>query len=337
MVQFDPKEDNKFCWRFWGCALNSGSMCCWITSIVLGVGALLLIVLLALSVKDIDENEVGIPYDQVARKLGDVKEAGKHVFTPAVKLFTFDRKFITNDLQVNCISKDGLIVTVDVTQQYQLIKEQLKTVLFEFGEQEVLDDYIDTIAQDTIRDVCATFNGEEFFSKRGDVEQRMINNLTKVVAEADAHAEPGFVQLKNIALPQALLTAIQNKQLALEDVDVANNERAQKLIQKETEKQEASLDAQIKLVAANATANGIRIAATEKANARLIQWSERQKAFIIDLDALEIDPEVYVDDYLFPRLRAQTLTPTQQSCLQTCPPATACWYCFTTAIPAVSV
>jgi hypothetical protein len=165
----------------------------------------------------------------------------------------------------------------------------------------------------------------------------MINNLTKVVAEADAHAEPGFVQLKNIALPQALLTAIQNKQLALEDVDVANNERAQKLIQKETEKQEASLDAQIKLVAANATANGIRIAATEKANARLIQWSERQKAFIIDLDALEIDPEVYVDDYLFPRLRAQTLTPTQQSCLQTCPPATACWYCFTTAIPAVSV
>jgi len=280
---------------------------------------------------------VAIPYDKVSRKVGKILNAGKHLLYPSVRMFKFDRKFITNDLEISCISADGLIVNVDVTQQYQLVKDDLKTILFDFGGQDALDDYVDVIAQDTIRDVCATFNGEEFFSKRGDVEQMMINNLTTVISAAEAHVVPGFVQLKNIALPTALLTAIQNKQLALEDVDIANSERAQQLIQKETQKQEAALDAQILLVNANATGNAIKVTAQEKANARLIQWAERAKAFIIDVEALNIDPVSYVDNYLFPRLRAHTLTPTQQSCLQTCPPATACWYCFTTAIPAVSV
>jgi regulator of protease activity HflC (stomatin/prohibitin superfamily) len=337
MVKFDPKEDNKCCWRFWGCALNNRGLCCWTTSIILGVGVILLIALLALSVKDVDENEIAIPYDQVSRSIGEPIEAGKHVLTPAVELFTFDRKFITNDIKLPCISKDGLIINLDVTQQYQFNKDEVVDVLFEFGEQSAVDDYIDVIAQDTIRDVCALFDGEEFFTRRGDVELRLISNMTTILSAADAHVTPGFVQLKNIALPNALLSAIQAKQLALEDVDVANSERAQQLIQRQTALQQAELDAQILLVQAGAAASTIKVAADEAANARLITWAERSKAFIIDLEALGIDPATYVDDYLFVRLRSQTLTPVQQACLQSCPAGTACWYCFTTASPSVTV
>jgi len=336
MVQFNPNEDNKFLWKCWGCSWNNMIIYRVITAIVGIVGVILLIVLLALSIRDVDENELVIPYYKVSRRVGTIEGAGKHTFTPDIKLFTYDRKFITNDIEVECISKDGLIITLIVTQQYQLKKEELKSVLFEFGEQEALDVYIDTIAQDTVRDVCALFNGDEFFSGRGNVELTLINNITSAMNSAQARVIPGFVQLKNIVLPTAILTAIQNKQLALEDVDVANSERAQVLIEAETRRQEAKLDADILLVGAKAAADGIKLAASERANARLLQWAERAKAFIINIEALNIDAESYVDDYLFPRLISHTLTPAQQACLQSCPTA-PCWYCFGTANPAVVV
>lgn len=340
MVKFNPDEDNKCCWRFWGCSLNNGLLYCWTVPILVSSAVILFIVLLAVSIKDVDENEMAIPYGKISRHVGSVVDAGKRAYPPDTHLFIYDRKFITNELEIPCISKDGLVITLRVVQQYRLLKEELKSVLFDFGEQRKLDDYIDTIAQDTIRDACAAFNGEEFFSRRGDVENFIITNMTVVTREADAHVEPGFIQLKNIALPRTFLNAIQSKQLALEDVDVANNERAQTLIQAETRRQQADLDAQIVIVNANAAGDVIKLAAQERANARLIQWAERAKAFIIDLEALNIDPITYVDNYLFVRLRSQTLTPVQQSCLRICeanPPASSCWFCFTTATPSVSV
>jgi len=300
-------------------------------------GLILFIALLALSIKDVDENEMAIPYGKISHNIANVVEAGKRAYPPDTELFTYDRKFITNDLSISCISKDGLLVNLDITQQFRLLKDELKTVFFDFGKQEILDNYIDVIAQDATRDVCANFQAEEFFSRRGTVEQELIQNITAGTILANAHVEPGFVQLRNIGLPSALLSAIQSKQLALEDVDVAKNERAQTLIQADTRRQQAELDAQIVIVNANAEANAIKVAAQEKANARLIQWAERSKAFIIDLEALDIDAETYVDDYLFVRLQAETLTPIQQACLRNCPAGSACWFCFTTASPSVSV
>lgn len=337
MVRFNPEEDNRCLWRCWGCAWNNNEIYCWVSSIFGFVAALLFIVLLAVSIKDVDENEMAIPYGKVSRSVGNVVDAGKRAYPPDTELFTYDRKFITNDIRLTCISKDGLVITLDVVQQYRLLKSELKDIFFNFGKQEALDAYIDTIAQDTVRDVCANFLGEEFFSRRGTVESHIINNMTTTTTETNAHVEPGFIQLKNIGLPSALLSAIQAKQLALEDVDVARNERAQTIIQAQTRQQQARLDADIVLANANAAGNGIRIAASERANARLIQWAERAKAFIIDLEALGVDANTYVDNYLFVRLQAQTLTPVQQSCLKNCPTGSACWYCFTTASPSVAV
>lgn len=67
----------------------------------------------------------------------EVIEAGKYVS----HLFKYDRKFITNDLSFDCYSKDGLLIDLKVTQPYRIQKEDLENVLFEFGEEEELDDY----------------------------------------------------------------------------------------------------------------------------------------------------------------------------------------------------
>jgi hypothetical protein len=280
---------------------------------------------------------VAFPYDKVSRNIGQLTEPGKYLFTPAVELFTFTRKFIPNKIELQCLSADGLYINLDVTQQYQLNKNELKEVLFTFGDQITLGDYIDVIAQDTIRDVCALFNAEEFFTKRGEVEQGIISNLTFTVDNANAYVTSGFVQLTNIALPNELLNSIQDKQLALEDVDVAENERNQVLIEIDTELREAEFDAEIKRVDAEAGANAIIVSANQFAESRSVEWTERANAFSIDINALNINGANYVNEYLYPRLIAKELTREQQACLQTCPTNVSCWYCFSCATPSILV
>lgn len=337
MTKFNPREDTHWIWRWCGCAVPWKCMACSFGIFALLAGGLLLIILLALSIHDVDENEIALEYNIWTKKVSDPIGAGKHTLSVNPTLFRYDRRFITNDLQLRCITKDGLLVDLKVNQQYRINPDQLKTILFEFGKQSTLDQYIDTISQDSIRDVCAQFTGEEFFSRRGEVELTMISNMTQAVIDARSHVLPGAIQLVNIVLPKEFLESIRDKQLASEAVDVAENERVQRLIEIQTKQKEAELDAKILIVNAEAKGNATKVTAQERANARLLQWLERTKAFLIDLEALGVDPETYVDKYLFPRLRAQTLTPQQQACLQTCPPNTACWFCFRDVNPAVIV
>lgn len=330
-------ERNKFCYRYLGFNLENRCISCWSGWIFGLSGVILMIVLLAISIKDVQENEMAIPYHQLSCDVGNIVEAGKRAYPPDTELYTYDRKFVDNNLDLQCVSADGLLIHLIVVQQYRILKTELYEIFFNFGGQNSLDSYVDTISQGIVRNVCAAYKGEEFFSMRGGIELDMINNITKGLQESRSHVQPGFVQLKNIGLPNDLLNAIQSKQVALEDVDVANNERAQKIIQARTREQSAKLDAQIVLDKARADAASINIQAQQKSNARLIEWAERAKAFIIDLEALNIPADEYVDKFLFVRLLSRTLSPIQQACLQSCPPNTACWYCFNNASPAVTI
>lgn len=335
MSQFCQGTDSIFCWRCWGTVVNRRAIGCTICTAVGICGVIITIALLALSINDVDENQMAIPYDKVSRSVGNVIEAGKHVLTPATKLFKYDRKFVGNDLDFDCYSKDSLLINLKISQQYRLRKDSLENLLFDFGGQNYVDDYIDTIVTDSVRDSCALFFGEEYFSRRNDVEAAMILNITNAIQNATDYIEPGFVQLRNIGLPTRFLRAIEDKQLALEDVGIAQNERQQALIQKETQRQQARVDADILLVSVNATAEGIIVTANQYSNARRAQWSERAHGFEINIEALDLDAETYVDEFLYPLLVASILTSEQQVCLANCRDENNCWYCFTQALPAV--
>jgi regulator of protease activity HflC (stomatin/prohibitin superfamily) len=336
-MAFKRATDSHCCYRFCGCTLDRKSFGCWSFWILLVIGVILMIVLLAVSIKDIDHDEFGIAYNQVTRTLGDeVLSEGRHTLTPGDKIFTFDNKIVTRTEDIECISKDGLIITFSVATQYRIIRDDARDILFEFKDQDGLFNFVDYPIRDTVKDSCATFSGEDFFSQRGVVEQDMAANTSFVLTHTNTRVTPSFVQLKNIHLPAEFSTAIQQVQLALEDVDVAHNERAQKIIVAQTDFLKAEQDALIVLDLANARASGFIAQANEQASARSAIWTERKNAVVFGATSLNMTAADYVNNVLLLEVLSAATTPTTQACLQDCV-GNECWWCWTTATPAVTV
>jgi regulator of protease activity HflC (stomatin/prohibitin superfamily) len=289
--------------------------------------------------------------------VSEAKQDGLHYVCPDSKFFRYTRTFIDNVMNsLTCISRDGLEITLTLTTQYRLNVEELRNVLFEFGTQEDLDNYIDVIIQDTVRDTCARFDGNQYYTARGDIEANMTANVQQVLDGSNAYVTTGFFQLQNVALPSQLSDAINNKQLALENVEVVTNLRDQILIDAETKllqaveeaniliietqaaadarttSAQAAADARI-LVQGTAEAQAIRDVAVLEADARTNSWLEIKNAIVSNVQALSLTPEAYVDEYLTPRLTADVVDPEVSACLAQSTPSTA-WWCWVNTVTA---
>jgi len=314
---------------------------------------------LALSLRKVDQNEVALSYCTISRSLSDTLEDGLHSVCVDNNFFKYTRTFIDNQMpSLTCISSDGLIMTLTITTQYRINIEDLRDILFEFGSQEDLDEYVDVIIQDTVRDACSRFSGTEFYTNRGGIESAMINNVTAVLDSSNAHVTTGFFQLQNIHLPAELSDAINAKQAALETVDVVLNEREQVLIEAETLLFQAQEEARILEIEAEANADARVITATASADARIVggeaeaqaildvavqeasargaAWNFTTAAITFNINALGITAEEYVDEYLMPTLSADVLDPEITACLQQSTPETAWWCWVGTVTPSVS-
>jgi hypothetical protein len=88
---------------------------------LLGVGMLLGIILLPLSIKRLESTEYGVEYDTVAKDVGSVEGEGLHVGPVGFRFVKFPAVFRTEQIDTTCISKDGLFVGVDVSTPSSLL------------------------------------------------------------------------------------------------------------------------------------------------------------------------------------------------------------------------
>jgi len=314
------------------------------------------IILIAMSIKTVDQNEVAISYCTIVRSLSPTLEQGLHFVCPDSRMFYYTRTFIDNYFaSLECLSSDGLYMDLTLTTQYRLDIEDLSDILIEFGTQEELDAYIDVIIQDTVRETCSYFTATEFYVDRGGIETAMIANVTARVDSSNAHVTTGFFQLQNVGLPSELTVAINNKQAALEYVDVVANEREQTLIERDTELLQAVEQATIYEIETQAAADASVISAQASADARVVEgqaeadaiiavgvqqaaaisatWEFDTDAIASNIVALGVSAEEYVDLYLMPRLNTDLLDPTTTACLASTPTEDA-WWCWAQSIQA---
>lgn len=267
------------------------------------IGVVLLCVLMPLSVKKVEHDEYAIRYNKYTKKIDSkVYEQGRHVLDPGDKLFKFPRKFVpidqTGGNAIICITRDGLDVVLDLTTQYQFPKENLHKVLAMYGEAEAAHTFLVTVTRDSIRDTCGNYTAESFFFQRGDIEAAMLLNLRGDFSVAETYANVGFLQLKNVNLPDRFEDAIKAKQLAIQDSEKALNERAQKLIEVDTLLKQEKENATIRVIQANANADGINLKAQEDASIILTLWQDRGDAFSSIKSGLGVNATEFVDGYL---------------------------------------
>ena len=255
------------------------------SGVVFGVAALLTIILVPASLRDVEFDELAVHYDDLTKIVdkNKVLEEGRHVLLPQSKLFKFKRTLQTIDLsgenEINCLTKEGLNMALDITTQYQIIKEKLFDIFEEYGEEEYWVTYVRSVTRDTIKDVCSEFTGEDFFFRRGDIEQQMSQQLVSAYSQSNAYATSELVQLRNVMHPSSYEKANQGKQETEQEKDRVLSEREQKLTDIQTELLKAEADAEIKLTRAQGQADAKISEANELAKAEIRKWQERASAY----------------------------------------------------------
>ncbi len=343
--------------------------------IITFVGVILLVVLLPLSIKHVNNGQYAIVYHDVSNHVEDrVLSEGRHVLTPDNHLYKFTRKFITSDTPITCLSNDGLYISVVPVIQYQLNKGRLLSSFRNLGEQGKIKRYTNAIIESSTRDACSLFTAEKFYTNRGDVERQIANqfyvrvNSSKFASDASkfeteenllnseipsvnpktlssgglaSGIDPGFVQLKNFELPKELLLSIEQGQLALEDVSVAETERDEKLIVAQTAQIREIQNNQIKLLNGKTLSDSVLYKAQEQVFSRESLWEKLTFAFLSDMEGLDLTAEEYVSYFLLPKATLNVLPEKTRACLTSCLSSGGtgvdCWFCWINASPSVVI
>jgi len=304
---------------------NNG-LCKWTCCIIFGIGVLLTVILVPVSIRDINHEEYGIRYEGLTKKVvNQIYEEGKYVFEPQTEVFKYNKVQGTiafqNENLLECLSKDGIIIYASIIYQYQLRKEELFKIFWEFGTENRLKELFTSVSKDSVRNVISRYEAIQFYSERSTIESEIQNQLTQDFITSNAHADITFLQLVNYEFPEELSDAIKEKQRGEQDLDTATNEREGALTQVETELLIAQVDAEkrniqaltesekiildaetqveIILNKAEAEANVILINGESMAISTQELWEKRFIYYETIRDNMGMTNEEFVNNYLY--------------------------------------
>ncbi len=224
---------------------------------------------------------------------------GTHWLRVDTALFTYSR--VVKPIQLNnfnCLSKDGIVINLNIKFQYQIKQEDLIDVFFEFGEEEQLIRHMTDIAKDSLRDTCGKFEATDFPNRRSEIQTRLETQLAADFIKSNAHTLVQFLQLENYGFPDVLNDAIDDKQRALQDKDKALQEREGQLTLAETVRLTAEVEAKKTRIQGDAEALSIILEANTTANAVDELWDSRRITFKLIQDVLGMTAPEFVWDYL---------------------------------------
>jgi len=269
------------------------------------VAFLLAVILIPVSLKDIEADEYAIRYNHLTNNLDEknVWTEGKHLLTPESEFFIFKRTlqnldYIDSD-SIKCLSQEGLQMTLSVTTQYQIIKDNVSDVLLDYGFEDKWREYLHSVTRDSLKDVCGKYTADDYFNKRADIEKEMETTLKQFYQDSKAYCTNELVQLRNVAHPTAYVKANQDKQSTEQEKDRLIRVREQELTKETTSLLKAQEDAKIKLIGANGKAQGILEEANTLAPAENQKWEERGDALLnIWQQMSNTTIDQFVDQYL---------------------------------------
>lgn len=160
-------------------------------------------------------------------------------------------------------SRDGVVINLDCSIAYRMIKGELHQFYAKFGAEYVLP--ISKVARDSIRVAAAKFDAFDFFLNRSLVATAISNRLRADFALT--HVELNSFQLLDIALPTAFSTAIQNTEITRQQIATAQFQQDRASTEADTQVLAAKQQADVILARARADAKVIAAQALAQASA----------------------------------------------------------------------
>ncbi|GMH43884.1 hypothetical protein BSKO_11818 [Bryopsis sp. KO-2023] len=253
------------------------------------------IVLLSSSLKKVESTEVAVEYDTQERDLGAIKGEGLHSGPPFFDFLKFSAVYLSREIETRCVSKDGLLLPLTVGFQYLPNRTQVKEIVSLYRDSKNYDRLVVAAATSAIHHGCGLFAISEFQSRRIEVQEQQKKFMEQIFQGDDGRA--GLmatvidVQLKNIEPPRRWEAAVEAKENAREDINLARNERTQALTKAETRLKVAQEQARIAAAEAETESQILINRAAAEADSLLNRFEKEANQTKFAMEALGLDIE----------------------------------------------
>jgi len=167
---------------------------------------------------------------------------------------------------IKCLTKDGLEVAVDITIRWRIDPSKVADLYKNYPNLQWKAKTIASILRETVRNVISNFTATETFEKRALISQIISREFEIAIKKERTLANSIIledVDLRNIELPKAFKTAVEEKLAAEQRKIAALYEREKRLIEANASAEarilEAQGEAQARYIEAEAIASQLRI------------------------------------------------------------------------------
>ncbi|MES1912506.1 MAG: hypothetical protein MHM6MM_004771, partial [Cercozoa sp. M6MM] len=264
---------------------------------ICGSITLVIIILIAVSIDSLSPTEYGLHYNANTKhiKPNKVYENGRYMLGPGHSFVKFPKKVQTLNFEgassIEVRSYDGLPVTLSVTVNYRLSKENLHGLYYDYAKDYELA--FQKIIRNDVRDSASLYNVTDFYETREAINQQMQVKVQETFLSIHG-VQLDSLLVKNVKLPSEVEYAIQQTQIAIQDIQQAENELERARIDAETKVLAAEESAKVIVADANADAQAIRNKAAGEVDQVRLQASAEAESYA----ALKTDLNMTSDELL---------------------------------------
>lgn len=175
--------------------------------------------------------QVPAGYTGIVTNFGKVEdvtyEAGLHLKAPWKEVIKMDNRNQKQTSDLECFSSDIQAVTMTYTINYQIDKQSAQTIYKTIGI-----DYYNTVivprVQEAVKAMTAKYTAENLVSSRDELAISIEEVLVESLAELNIQLINTAIE--NISFTEAFTTAVEEKQVAVQNKLKAESEAAAKII-----------------------------------------------------------------------------------------------------------
>lgn len=249
-----------------------------IVTMTVGV-VLFTIVLLLMSMDQVEQNEYGLVFNWVTKSIGtQVYHGGTHfvgfwntfvTFPATVQTIEFSTRLGLRTAEaLHTRTKEGLGLHLSIAFQYKLNPDEIPQLYALTNK--MYEALFTRIARDQLLEAASEYEGPQYWMEReaiGDHMRRLVDSQLKA-----SHASLWGLQLIGIDLPDQYEQSITNTQVQQQMVKTRRNEQVAASIRADTEVLRAEFARKIQVVQAGASANATvveQLAAAEAEKRRI--------------------------------------------------------------------
>eukprot|EP00929_Paragymnodinium_shiwhaense_P114324 TRINITY_DN82686_c0_g1_i1.p1 TRINITY_DN82686_c0_g1~~TRINITY_DN82686_c0_g1_i1.p1 ORF type:complete len:379 (-),score=70.60 TRINITY_DN82686_c0_g1_i1:47-1183(-) len=232
------------------------------------------IVLLLMSVDQVEQNEYGLVFNWVTKTIGsDVYHGGTHfvgfwnafvTFPATVQTIEFSTRVGLRTAEaLHTRTKEGLGLHLSIAFQYKLNPDEIPQLYALTNK--MYESLFTRIARDQLLEAASEYEGPQYWLEREHIGEHMRRLVDSQLASS--HAALWSLQLLGIDLPDQYEDSITNTQVQQQMVKTRRNEQVAAGIRADTEVLRAQYAKQVQVVRAGASANATVVEQLAKAEA----------------------------------------------------------------------